>query len=88
MPDNIANIILNMTIDGALRSVDQVKKKLKEVGEEGGKAGEHMLVHFGKSLLTAHALIGVVKGIAEAFNTAAANAAKLSKETGGDKLRA
>ena len=88
MAENTTKIILNASADGVLRAAEQVKKKFTEVGEAGGKAGEKMLVNLGKSLLTAGALMKVVKGVAEAFNEAAANAAKISKETGGRTLSA
>ncbi len=86
MADNVATIIINAAADGVLRVAEQVRKKFKDVGEEGGKAGEKLLVNLGKSLLTAGMLIKAAKGIAEAFNEAAANAAKISRETGGKTL--
>ncbi len=88
MAENTAKIIIDASVDGVLRAAEQVKKKFTEVGEQGGHAGEKMLVGLGKSLLTAGMLIKVAKGIAEAFNEAASSAAKLSRETGGKTLGA
>ncbi len=88
MAENGANIVLTATADGVLRAADAVKKKFQEVGEQGGKAGQKMFEHLGASFLRAAALTQAIRGIAEAFNTAAGNAAKLSKEVGGRQLNA
>ncbi len=88
MPDNTAKLIIDATADGVLRAGDQVVKKFKEMGEEGGKAGGQIFEHLGKSFLRAAALTQVIKGVSEALNTAASNAAKLSKEVGGRELSA
>ncbi len=88
MPDNSANVVLTATADGVLRAADAVKRKFQELGQEGGKAGGKMFEHLGNSFLKAAALTQAVKGVAEALNTAASNAAKLSKEVGGRALSA
>ncbi len=88
MPDNTAKIIIDASADGVLRAAEQVKKKFSELGEEGGKAGGQIFEHLGKSFLRAAALTAVIKGVAEALNTAASNAAKLNKEVGGRELGA
>lgn len=79
---------MNMAADGVLRAADTIRAKFTQVGTEGGKAGEKMLVGLGKSLLTAAALIKVLNGVAEAYNQAATNAAKISRESGGRQLSA
>jgi hypothetical protein len=84
--DNTAKIIIEASADGVLRAAEQMRKGFKTVGEEGGKAGEKLGISMLKAVVSGGALLGIVRGVADAYNQAAANAAKLSKETGGRQV--
>lgn len=88
MPDNVAKVVIDASADGILRAAAQVKKSMGEAAEAAAKPGERLAFGLLKSLTTATALLAVGRGVADAFNQAAMNAAKINEKAGGNRLSA